>query len=95
MAEYIEREALLEKAYWHGKMPDFDNLYPDGVEAVDVADIDEIPAADVVAVVRCKDCVWWENGEYSPICNHHLDGLVNPCSDDFCSYGEKREEDGT
>lgn len=48
--------------------------------------IDEIPAADVVEVVRCKDCIhagdrdcpidWPKNGE------------------DYCSFGERRADNG-
>ena len=50
MAEYIERESLYEKAYWHGEHPDVDNPFPDGVDAIDIKDVDAIPAADVVPV---------------------------------------------
>lgn len=50
MAEYIERETLYEKAYWHGEHPNVDNPFPDGVEAVDIRDVDAIPAADVAPV---------------------------------------------
>lgn len=50
MAEYIEREALYEKAYWHGEHPDVENPFQDGVDAVDIKDVDAIPAADVVPV---------------------------------------------
>lgn len=50
MAEYIEREALYEKAYWHGEHPDVSNPFPDGVDAIDIEDVDAIPAADVAPV---------------------------------------------
>ena len=50
MAEYIEREALYEQAYWHGEHPDVDNPFPDGVDAIDIKDVDAIPAADVAPV---------------------------------------------
>ena len=50
MAEYIEREALYEKAYWHGEHPDVGNPFPDGVDAIDIEDVDAIPAADVAPV---------------------------------------------
>ena len=50
MNEYIEREALYEKAYWHGEHPDVGNPFPDGVDAIDIEDVDAIPAADVVPV---------------------------------------------
>ena len=50
MAEYIEREAVYEKAYWHGEHPDVGNPFPDGVDAIDIKDVDAIPAADVAPV---------------------------------------------
>ena len=50
MAEYIEREALYEKAYWHGEHPDVSNPFPDGVDAIDIKDVDAIPAADAAPV---------------------------------------------
>ena len=60
MAEYIDREALYEKAYWHGGHPDVGNPFPDGVDAIDIKDVDAIPAADVAPVRHgrwewCKD----------------------------------------
>ena len=59
MAEYIKREALYEKAYWHGEHPDVENPFPDGVDAVDIKDVDAIPAADVAEVVHGQ---WVDNG---------------------------------
>ena len=64
--------------------------------------ISECPTADVVEVVRCKDCKY--------IC-HYTDGHLE-CrlladlkpipttyctmnADDFCSYGERREDEHT
>lgn len=62
MAEYIDREVLYEKAYWHGEHPDVGNPFPDGVDAIDINDVDAIPAADVAPVVHGR----WEPG--NPIC---------------------------
>ena len=58
MAEYIEREALYEKAYWHGEHPDVENPFPDGVDAVDIKDVDAIPAADVVSLGVYEQVAW-------------------------------------
>ena len=62
MAEYINREALYEKAYWHGEHPDVGNPFPEGVDAIDIKDVDAIPASDVAPVVHGQ----WEPG--NPIC---------------------------
>lgn len=52
-AEYIEREALLEKA------KELANSFAAGRFAAPriVKTIEDAPKADVVEVVRCKDCV--------------------------------------
>ena len=59
--------------------------------AIDAA---EELAADAVQVVRCKECRHSaEQTEDSFLCNRKMLGLVR--TDDFCSFGEKREvQDG-
>ena len=49
--------------------------------------------ANYVEVVRCKDCKWVEKGkDYEPYCNHWKSGLyANVKDDDFCSYGERKD----
>ena len=54
MDEYIKRESLYEKAYWHGEHPDVDNPFPDGVDAIDIEDVDAIPVADVAPVRHAR-----------------------------------------
>ncbi len=46
--------------------------------------IDEVPAADVVEVVRCMDCINWNGNDCITIF-----GLYAPRPDDYCSRGEK------
>ena len=55
MAEYIEREALLS-AFVLADCPFTD--FEDAFEMVQNA-----PASDVVPVVRCKDCKFWDDGD--------------------------------
>lgn len=60
--------------------------------------IQEAPTADVAEVVRCKDCKHWETDkDYSqkPWCSHWtLDStLLYTKSTDFCSYGERKNDD--
>ena len=65
-----------------------------------------IPAADVVEVVRCRECKYWgdEAGELQrsdgvlfarcKVHNYLLDGRHTgwcPTENDFCSYGERKE----
>ena len=58
--------------------------------------IEDTPTADVVEVVRCKDCIYktvTKDGEYNPediVCEYHMsDGFD---SDDYCSYGERKDD---
>ena len=48
--------------------------------------IAEAPTADVVEVVRCKDCTEWDKNECE--CSHWYGFREN----DFCSNGVKRSE---
>ena len=71
-----------------------------GIPLGDLADtFAEIPAADVVEVVRCRECVHWK-----PIGNKAGNSFsdmeyVGGCEftkycrreSDFCSYGERKE----
>ena len=56
------------------------------------------PTADVVEVVRCKDCKHYGGVAYGFVCRFHsgLNHRICTHEDDFCSYGrrknEKREE---
>lgn len=48
----------------------------------------EQPTVDAVEVVRCKDCIYWNNG----ICDLHTE--VNGVwmnADDYCSKGERKQ----
>lgn len=78
--EYIERGALLRKA-----KKDAPSFYK-----IVMILTHSIPAADVVAVVRCKDCVHYQNGA----CNHfgYYTYAPDVDEDDFCSYGERKEQ---
>ena len=54
--------------------------------------IEDVPTADAVEVVRCKDCLYWEKGKvYEPYCNHFGNMMADTNADDFCSYGERKD----
>lgn len=97
MAEYIEREALIKRCK---EIADCDwNKRAAPVSWSDAYEIfsdmlEEAPAADVVEVVRCKDCknctldaVW---GRYW--CDRGI-GVIQVKPNDFCSYGVRRGEE--
>ena len=84
---YIDADELIE----------FFDGYPDHIE-FDVEDIKSIikeqDTADVVEVVRCKDCKYWQdnNGGY-PNQNCRWMKDETPDDDDYRSYAEERADE--
>lgn len=52
------------------------------------------PTADVVEVVRCKDCIHWGGTTHGFVCRKFsgIDTKICMGADHYCSYGERREE---
>lgn len=84
MAEYIEREVAIEM---------FEQAFDNNWEVSGTLDrIRAIPAADVVQVVRCRDCIYWEPASptrTSGNCNRSFD--IPAWATDFCSYGKRKD----
>ena len=55
--------------------------------------VEELSTVDVVSVVRCKDCKWYESahGVCNLTSNESIKNFVH--ENDFCSYGERKEPD--
>lgn len=100
MKEYIDREALIRSIitdrWQHGLN---DQYVAEGI-AYALHKITKAPAADVVEVVRCKDCKHnvanWNHSDplditdYTDItCDYHMTDGMRP--NDFCSCGERKE----
>ncbi len=95
MSEYIEREAVLKVLPPKCNAGDIYALaYNTCLNTIEIL-IKESPTADVVPVVRCKDCVYWDGLGYSGRCEGYQNGLMSDYTnyDDYCSYGERRCED--
>lgn len=84
MSEYIERKAL---------MRNLKQFAPEQLTPLIESLIQKQPAADVVEVVRCKDC---ENYELMKATNSHFcnefGGYVK--DEDFCSRGVRKVGNG-
>ena len=81
--EYKKTRELIHQGETH-----LDNLAEGFCEAGRV--IDSIPTADVVEVVRCKDCKWFKGGYLANACI--LLGFAIREPDEFCSRGERKEK---
>lgn len=86
----IDADAVMDKAC--------ENLRDgDVLDRIPPSFIDNAPTVDAVPVVRCKDCVHWDD---DPDTYGADDGPKGKCmksfetmrADDFCSYGERRED---
>ena len=84
----IDADDIIDKSYWHGAIPTYDNPFPHGRDAVDVEDIENAQTIDAVPVVRCKDC----SKRNSPFCMA-FELKDGPQDDDYCSLGEKLDTD--
>lgn len=84
MADYISREAALEITT--RTCGDYDAAF---------AEIRKLPAADVVEVVRCRDCKHKARTDANGIviCSEEH-GMYCPTESDFCRYGEYRTNTG-
>ena len=82
MARYIDADIMREDWLTNGE-----NEYVYDTNAV-LDSIDSQPTADVVEVVRCKDC------KYKDSCLQKVDCDYQYREIDFCSYGERKDADG-
>ena len=101
MSRYIDADALYQTIdAWRKKLVLTYGEVDDYVECLgDVLDIvEDAPTEDVVKVVRCRDCEYWDPG--SPMATV----IPTPCrcrlrretdattAEDFCSYGRRKEK---
>lgn len=89
MSRYIDADKFAKQAYEVAYPIVHDiNSHERGLTLMGIAQLlDEQPTADVVEVVRCKDCKY--HAEFSSKCNKlHLTPMR---PNDYCSYGERRE----
>ena len=88
----IDADALMEKEY--SRLRDGDVLW-----RIPPSHIDLAPTIDAVPVVRCRECKHFNlithECENELLSTDHEGGAsysLNFYDDDFCSYGERREE---
>ena len=98
MSRHIDADALIEEiercsceTWSKGVNPTW------WAQAVKVKDnikqcIDRQPTADVVEVVRCKDCKYFYQDGDIKVCKHW--NCHSTTDDSYCSYGERRNRDG-
>lgn len=102
MAEYIEREKAIEEIdNWLDSVGSI--IVGKGLSSYGelIGCIQDVPAADVAEVVRCKDCKYFtDEGDGLFYCEYHTDN-AGYCDEacwvienDFCSYGARMDGEG-
>lgn len=100
--EYIEREAAINAIKRYGTINGSSLGYHSGAVDCAISTIEAFPVADVVEVVRCKDCKYAkeltqaEEQIYTNDCimctQIHPDGnRIAMFLNGFCSYGERKD----
>lgn len=91
MARLIDADSLIERLKFKRRL---NGNIPDKCAGYDsaIAQANKLPSVDPVNAAN--GCYCWECRNYNKPrlgwCSHHMD-RENP--DDFCSYGQRREED--
>lgn len=95
MSRYIDADALKQwiKDVWDWDR--LDDLTTSTVLRQTLSDIDDQPTADVVEVVRCRDCKYGEVDDMDFPTQIFCRYNGNDWNEDnhYCSYGERREDD--
>ena len=93
MAEYIKRETAVKAANeWVSEACMAPVMWVSRL----LDKLQKVPAADVAPVVRCEDCVHWDDdpdtyGADDGPKGKCMKSFETMCADDFCSHGERRE----
>ena len=90
--DLISRSSLISEFEWLKSV--VNETSKDEVQET-IQRIENAPAVDAVEVVRCKDCKWLYRNSEMCCCKKHT-GLaaIKKDGSDFCSYGERRADDG-
>ena len=104
MAEYIERKraSAILGMFYRSPHAQRNTQFSAGMRYATDTCIkiinNEVPTADVVEVVRCKNCIYFEKDEEDALglckCGNiatNYGGEIYPTEEHFCSYGEKKK----
>lgn len=93
MSRYTDVDALMQSIRRRLGIASLDNLLES--EKAIVKEIDSAPSIDIV---RCAECKYWEKGETWSACTFWTGDIYEQAAveaDDFCSYGERKDEPQT
>ena len=92
MSRYIDADKFIERL---NASPAFPNMGTGGYFLLGVVEdlLKSFLTADVVEVVRCKECKHWGGITYGFVCRKFsgIDTKICMGADHYCSYGERSE----
>lgn len=97
MSRYIDADKFAKQAYEVAYPIVHDiNSHERGLTLMGIAQLlDDQPTADVIEVVRCKDCKYFDKDENASEswceCVAHFGKYFAVDQNDFCSYGERAD----
>lgn len=93
MARYIDADKLMKSMYHRAFETDGDTMWQSGCwvryRAIEQV-VKEQPTADVVEVIMCKDCKWFND---IGCAINIIDDCDKPSENDFCSFAERRTDE--
>ena len=108
MKEYIDKEKAIEaiRLTYCKDCNNYNGVRCRACEFDDaMMEIEDCPTADVVEVVRCKDCKYWKGEKTAdPVANYHYGDCTHEewrdaegwdkttCGHEYCSRGERKEQ---
>lgn len=95
MTDYIKRTDAVKIAEKYGLANGSALGRHTGLADCIASEILSLPAADVAPVVRCKDCQNWKRnvGLTDSPNGHCFEHDIDTNGRDFCSYGERKDND--
>ena len=83
----IDADALMEKEY--SRLREGEVLH-----CIPPSHVDAAPTIDAVPVVRCRECKHGKRGVDNMVrCSHPCGKVISMTADDFCSYGQRKEDE--
>ena len=95
MKKHMTQEAAIKSAWMILEGLGYDRARNGDLEKTVIAVFESAPAADVVEVVRCRECKDWDTS-WAPTYARHGEHFCPrtdrfPSGDWFCAYGERKD----
>lgn len=85
--KYVKRDEII-KAVKEAMCPmDYPSELRDSIARTIVS------ASESIDIVHCKDCEYYEHNRYGTFCNNVYGLHEDTDGDDYCSYGERKEQE--